>query len=142
MQTHDAELLRAARLPTVAVTVVVAVVAGWYDGSRGVLGAVLGGLLVATFFGFGHLVSSYTARISPPATLGMALLTYTLKVTVLGVLLVSFRDATSFSTPAFGAAVLAATVCWLAAEVRAFTRLRMPYVQVSGAPVTERHFAP
>jgi len=133
MQRHDAALFRASALPLSAATAVVAVVAAVRAGRSAaidaVVGAALGGALVAAFFGADHLLSARTRRTEPVAVMGLALFAYLLKITLLALLLVLFRDTTLFSTGAFAAALLVGTVVWLAAQVRAFGRRRMLSVE-------------
>ncbi len=135
MQRHDAQLVRAAAPPVVALTAAAAVVSGLVAGARGVLGAVLGGALVVAFFGVGHVISGLVTGRSGEATMAIALATYGVKIALLGVFLAVFVDTTLFAPEAFGWTALAATIVWLGLEVRTFTRLKILYVQ----PVEDRH---
>ncbi|MDP9418212.1 MAG: hypothetical protein M3P48_10385 [Actinomycetota bacterium] len=107
-------------VPTAAAVTTVAlgaaVVAGW----RGVLGALVGGALVVVFFAVDLLLAARTRRTPPSAVMGLAMTSYTVKIVLLGVGLVLFKDAGWFSVGAFAAAVIAATVVWLGAQLRAF----------------------
>lgn len=138
-QAPERALFRASVLPTAAAGVVVATVAALRAGVPGVYGAVFGTAVVMAFFGIGLLVSRAVARIAPELVMGIALLTYALKILALGGLLVAFRETSAFSTSAFAAAVLVATVVWLAAQVRAFTRLPLLYVEPDPGLETASH---
>ncbi|MDP9399025.1 MAG: hypothetical protein M3P96_14950 [Actinomycetota bacterium] len=138
-QGPERALFRASALPTAAAGAVVTTVAALRGGAPGVYGAVFGTAVVMAFFGIGLLVSRAVARIAPELVMGIAMLTYALKVLALGGLLAAFRDTSAFSTSAFAGAVLVATVVWLAAQVRAFTRLPLLYVEPDTGPETAAH---
>lgn len=128
MQRYNGTLFRRAAVPTVAAGGVVLLVATVVAGMDGLVGAVLGVGVVLVFFGFGLVVSRWTAASPPTTVMGLAMMSYLLKITLLALLLVVFRDTSLFATEAFAAAVLVCTVVWLAAEVRAFTTTKMLYV--------------
>src|SRR4051794_15396938 len=88
MQTHDAEQFRAAIVPAAAVTVLAAIVGALVVGSAGAAGALVAGVVVTAFFGLGHAVSSRLGDAAPVAVMAAALVTYVLKVVLLGTLLV------------------------------------------------------
>ena len=69
------------------------------------------------------------ARVSPLMMLNVALLTYLVKIILLAVLLVVFKDATAFDTKAFAWSILVSTLVWIAAELRTFARTRILYVE-------------
>lgn len=128
MRRPESALFRAAATPTLLAGAAVAVGGVLTAGGDGLIGAILGTLLVVAFFGIGLLVSHRTARVAPLAVMGVALLTYTAKVFALGLVLVVFRDTTLFDPTVFALAVLVTAVVWLVAQVRAFTRVPMLYV--------------
>jgi ATP synthase protein I len=68
-----------------------------------------------------------------------AVLTFAVKMTVIGLLLFLLRDTTAFDREAFALALVAGTVIYLAAEIRFAMRARIPYVvtdeqKTPGAP--------
>ncbi len=119
-------------VPTTAVIAVVAVIAALVAGWRGVLGALVGGALVVVFFALDLLLAARTRGTAPSRVMGLAMASYTAKIVLLGVGLVLFKDAAWFSVGAFAAAVIAATVVWLGAQVRAFMTRPMTSVQPEG----------
>ncbi len=135
-QNHEATLARMSAGPTGAVVAVVAVVAAVAAGWRGVLGAIVGGALVVVFFAVDLVLAARTRRTRASTVMGLAMLSYTTKIVLLGVGLVVFKGADWFSVGAFAAAVIAATVVWLGAQVRAFATRPMLYVE------PEAHNAP
>jgi ATP synthase protein I len=134
MQVHDAQILRGAAIPTAAAGVVVVVVGAVLAGVKGLIGAGLGVVLVAAFFTAGLVVIGRVSRGNPYMLMNAALLTYLVKILLLAVLLVTLRDTTAFDTKAFAWAILVSTLVWVAAEVRAFSRLKIPYVEPDGKP--------
>jgi ATP synthase protein I len=132
MQVHDAQIIRGAAIPTavagLATAVVCVVVAGW----PGLVGALLGVVVVAAFFSAGRVATGRVARSNPLLLMNVALLTYLLQIAALGLLLVLFRDTTLFDTKAFAWTILVSTLVWVTAELRAFNRLKIRYVDPDG----------
>jgi ATP synthase protein I len=129
MNDHDVRILRGAAIPTGVVGVLVTVGAAVLAGGKGALGAVLGALLVAAFFSAGVVVIAWASRINPFAMLNVAIATYLVKIALLAGVLVAFADTTLFETRAFAAAIVACTVTWTAAQVRAFGQQKFLYVE-------------
>jgi ATP synthase protein I len=134
MQVNDARILRGAAIPTTAVGVLVTVLLAVLAGPKGLLGAVLGLAVVVAFFTAGLLVITWAARTLPHALMNIALLSYLVKVGLLGVLLMIVRGTTLFDTRAFGWAALVSTLVWVAAEVRVFVRMKIFYTEPAATP--------
>jgi ATP synthase protein I len=129
MQEHDTAILRGAATPTAVVAVPLVAVAAVTAGGKGALGAALGVLLVAVFFTIGVLVLGWASKINPLALMNVAIVIYLVKVVALLGVLLFFQDTTLFDRRAFGLAILVAALVWMAGEVRAFSRLKMLYVE-------------
>lgn len=129
MQANDVRVLKSAALPTAAVGLVAAIVSLFAVGASGALGAAIGVLLVALFFTIGLVVVSWAGRISPTAMFAAAVVSYLLKVIVVGVLLRVFEGIGAWNFTAFAWTVVAGTIAWIGGEVWAFARLRMLYVE-------------
>jgi len=132
MQAHDAQIIRGAAIPTAVAGLTVAAVCLVVLGWPGLLGALFGVVVVATFFSAGRLATGRVARSNPLLLMNVALLTYLLQIAALGVLLVLFRDTTLFDTKAFAWTILVSTLVWVTAELRAFNRLKILYVDPDG----------
>ncbi|ONH53490.1 hypothetical protein CcI49_31470 [Frankia sp. CcI49] len=120
--------LRAGLGAMAALLVVVLTLGGVLRGASGVAGAALAVGLVAAFFALGKLALVAVARRGAttmllPAALGV----YAAKVAVLGVVLLALRDATAIDLPSFAWSIMAATLCWVGAEVWVAARLRVPF---------------
>jgi len=134
MQATDLRLLRGAAVPTVAAGLVAIVACSVAVGSKGLIGAILGTVLVLGFFSVSIIVVGRTARRQPELLMGVALLTYVVKLIFLAVLLVAFKHTTLFHAKAFAWTIVGCTVVWIAAELITFSRLKILYVD----PAAER----
>lgn len=127
----DAAVLRGAAVPTVLASLVVWVVAAVVAGVPGLVGGVLGTVLVLLFCGVGLAVLLRVRQRHAYALMNAALATYLVKIIVLGALLVALKGTTAFSTKAFGWSILVGVLVWTFAEVRAFGRQQILYVDPS-----------
>jgi ATP synthase protein I len=134
MQVHDAQILRGAAIPTAVVGVLLLVMGGMVAGTKGVIGAALGVVLVAAFFTAGLVVIGWASKINPMMMMNVALFTYLVKIALLFVLLMMFQDTKAFDTKVFALSLLVSTLVWIGAEVRAFSRLKILYVDPDGKP--------
>jgi ATP synthase protein I len=134
MQEHDVQILKGAAVPTAVVGAVVVIVGAGMAGTKGAIGAVAAFLLVAVFFTVGVVVLGWASRTNPMALMNVAIFTYLVKVAALFVVLVAFQDTTLFDRRIFGLSILLAAVVWIVGEVRAFSRLKMLYVEPDREP--------
>lgn len=129
MNQHDVRILRGAAVPTAVVGLVVVAASALLAGGKGVLGAGFGVVVVGAFFSLGIVVIAWASRINPVAMMNVAILTYIVKIALLALVLVAFADTDAFETKAFAAAILVCTLVWMGAQVRAFSREKMLYVE-------------
>jgi ATP synthase protein I len=126
--TEEVRMARGAALATAAAAPVALGLAWWAAGSKGVLGAAFGLALAIAFFSATLLAVGAAGRVQPELMLPAAVLTFTFKMVVIGLLLFLLRDTTAFDREAFALALVAGTVIYLAAEIRFAMRARIPYV--------------
>jgi ATP synthase protein I len=126
--TEEVRMARGAALATAAAAPVALGLAWWAAGSKGVLGAAFGLALAIAFFSATLLAVGAAGRIQPELMLPAAVLTFTFKMVVIGLLLFLLRDTTAFDREAFALALVAGTVIYLAAEIRFAMRAKIPYV--------------
>ena len=123
-------VVRPALVVTLIVGLVACVAGALVAGSGGLLGALIGTGMVAVFFGSGALVLDLVAGIAPSASLMVALLTYTLKVVLIGLVFVGLDESGALKSAVdaqwVGGTVIVATFGWLLAQVRASVRARVP----------------
>ncbi|HSU02098.1 MAG TPA: hypothetical protein VLK03_06075 [Nocardioides sp.] len=135
-------LLGAVAAGAVAVLVLV-VVASLTDGRPAVVGAAAGGVLTLTVFALGIAVVGAVARVLPAASLMVALMTYALQLLVLALGITALDRAgvgpETLSRGWFAAGVIAVTVLWMAGQLVAATRQRIPVYDTVGADATVGH---
>lgn len=102
--------------------VVVAVVA--VAGTRAMIGAAVGTVLVCLAMSAGPLVMRATRRWSPPAVMAVALIAYGAVVIALGVVYVALRQVAWLSADHLAVALVACGAGWTAGELRAAWTLR------------------
>ncbi len=129
MQEHDARILRGAAVPTAALGVVIALIAALASGADGLFGALVGALVVITFFVAGWVAISRLGRDNTALLLPIALATYVGQLVVVGGFLLLVRDVSAFDTRALGWAVIGCTLTWMIFQLRAFSREKMLYVE-------------
>ena len=121
-------MLRTAGLLTAAVGVIAIILAGIFDGSKGLIGAIFATALVLVFFSVGQLVIAGVLKNAPEMAMTVALLTYLLKIGVLFVIIILFADTTAFNTKVFALTVVACTIAWTVAEVWVYGKSKVLYV--------------
>jgi ATP synthase protein I len=126
--TEEVRMARGAALATAAAAPVALGLAWWAAGSKGVLGAAFGLALAIAFFSATLLAVGAAGRVQPELMLPAAVLTFTFKMVVIGLLLFLLRDTTAFDREAFALSLVAGTVIYLAAEIRFAMRAKIPYV--------------
>ena len=128
MQAQDTPILRGAAIPTIAVGVALVILFSVLSGLPGFYGSALGLLVVLAFFSISWYVVSTASANGPAIMMGAAFGTYIVKVVLLGILLVSFRETDAFDFQAFAWTILVGVICWTSFQVRAFLRQRILYV--------------
>jgi len=104
------------------------------SGTQGLIAGIFGTLLVVAFFAAGQLALDKVIRTNPGIATSMALLLYLVKVAVLFVLLLIFKDTEAFDTKVFAATIVSCTVVWLVAETWAFATAKVLYVEPGSGP--------
>ena len=131
--TSQRLILRAA-LPTFIVGALATVWGFISRDTKGLIAGIFGTLLVVAFFTVGQLALDKVIRTNPGIATSMALLLYLVKVAVLFVLLLIFKDTEAFDTKVFAATIVSCTVVWLVAETWAFATAKVLYVEPGSGP--------
>jgi succinate-acetate transporter protein len=127
-----AELLRGSLWPTL-VAAVVCIAVGLVSSPRAAWSAALGAGLVVGFFSLTLLVMRRTADLPPTTVMLVVMVTYTVKVLVLGVVMFAVRDVSWLSGYAVGVTITVCALVWLFFELRAYKRLRIFTYDPNGA---------
>ena len=126
------EMLRGSLWPTlVAAGVCIAV--GLVASPMAAWSAALGAALVVGFFGLTLLVMKRTADLPPTTVMLVVMVTYTVKVLVLGLVMFAVRDVSWLSGYAVGVTITVCALVWLFFELRAYKRLRIFTYDPKGA---------
>jgi ATP synthase protein I len=119
---------RAGALTAVAAAIMVAVSAA-VAGVKGLIGALIGVAIVTVFFGISVVVVGWAARISPPAMMLAAMITYLFKIVALAIVVSALNGTTAFSTRALGFTAIGCILVWSATQVFTAIKLKMLYVE-------------
>ena len=129
MLASYATVVRRAAGPTAAVAAVIVALSAALVGVKGLIGALLGVGLVTVFFGISILVVGRAARISQPAMMVAALVTFLVKIVALAVVVSSLAGTTAFSTRTLGFTAIGCILAWSAAQVIAAIKVKLLYVE-------------
>jgi ATP synthase protein I len=123
-------MLRGALVAAVVVGVNAAAVATVAAGLEGLWGALLGLLMVIVFSGLGLLALHLSRKTSPTAQLGIAMASYAGRIGLFGAMLAvalnSDALAEAVNLTALGISALVVVMGWMAGEIWAWSRLRVP----------------
>jgi ATP synthase protein I len=119
---------RAGALTGVAAAIMVALSAA-LAGVKGLVGALVGVAIVTVFFGISVVVVGRAARISPPAMMLAAIITYLVKIIALAIVLSALNGTTAFSTRDLGLTAIVCILVWSAAQIITTVKLKMLYVE-------------
>ncbi|MEU6312069.1 hypothetical protein [Streptomyces sp. NPDC047014] len=133
MQSNDARTLLHCVIPTAVVGGAGVAVSAALAGGKGALGAAIGAALVLAFMGGGLVALQRTARSLPHLFQMMGLLLYTTQILALVIILSVIKRVAVFDTKCTAFTLLAATLVWMAAQVRAHMKSKILYVEPEGA---------
>jgi hypothetical protein len=124
---NNDNIFKSAFIPSVIAAVLFVAVLGATRKTPGLWGALLGAATVIIFFSVHLIVNGISKNLDPMAVMALAMFSYFAKVALMGAFLVIVTKTTSPASvdrTSFAIAALSITAVWLAAEIRAFLRLR------------------
>ena len=124
-------LFKAAVIPAGAAAAVCLVVGQVLRGRAGLLGAAVGALLTIFALGLTLYVARRTRTLHPVLTMSAALMSYLFTMTVLLLALVVVFRTPVIDRQAAGLSMLTVVLVWLPAQVLAFSRLKILYVDMA-----------
>ena len=126
MSTERA-LLKGAVIPTIFTGAIAVALSVWFEGASGFVGSILAQFIVVAFF-LANLAASRISRdLDPSITMAIAMVSYLVKVILLGVflgLITTFVPEDLCHRGAFALSAVAGTFAWLGGELVAFLRLK------------------
>jgi ATP synthase protein I len=126
-------LLRGALPPALVAGAVATIGAGVLVGGRGVTGGLLGLVVVVLFSGTGLLAMRAVQSQDPMIVMTVAMGSYALRIVLFGVaiMLLGALDTDGWlNRMAFVVSVLLSVAAWIAGEIRAYTKLRIPVYDI------------
>ena len=136
--TTVGSVVRRALVLTLLAGAVLIVLGALVSGSAAAVAAVIGTVMVCVFFGLGAMVLDVVAKLAPATSLLIALLTYTLKVVLIGLVFVGLQRSGALQDAVhgqwLGGTVIACTLVWLAAQVTFSMRSREPLYDLPSEP--------
>ena len=134
MMSSYVTVVRRAVVVTALAALVMVGISAALVGVKGVYGALLGVALVAVFFGISVLAVGRAAKISLPAMMLAAMISYVVKIVALAIVLSNLHGVTAFNGGALGFTALGCILVWSAAQVIATVKVKMLYVEPDGKP--------
>ena len=132
MVANYARIVRRSAAVAAVAAVIMAVLATALAGSKGLIGAVIGVVVVALFFGISIVVVGRAARVSPQAMMAAAIATYIVKILILIIIFGQLQNTTAFNPKAFGLTVLVCVLAYTGAQAIWSMKLKMMYVEPDG----------
>jgi ATP synthase protein I len=129
MLASYAVVLRRSAVITAPVAFLMIVLGAIFGGGKGLVGALLGALLVAVFFGISAVVVSWVGRRRPAAVTGAAVAAYIVKVLAMLFIVARFSGTAVFNGKIFGLTAIACIVAWTGAQAVTSMRLKVLYVE-------------
>ena len=123
----DKKLWQGAVVPATIAAVLGLIIDVVIKGKAGFIGGALASITVIIFFSVHLLVARVSRELDPTATMILAMLSYFVKITFMGLSLVlinKFTDRSTVDRTSFAISALLITMAWLAGEIRTFTKLR------------------
>ena len=124
----ERDLLRGALIPSLVVGVIAIIVSTIFQGSSGLMGALLAQLVVVMYFAVHIGVSKISSNLDPMSTMALALFSYFAKFILLGAflyLLTRMTSRESIDRGAFGITAITLTFTWLGGEIRSYLKLKL-----------------
>lgn len=113
-----------------ALFVVAVAVGGLTRGAAGAAGAAAGVALVVASYVTSSLAIAWADTVNPQLVMAVGLVTYTVKVSLLGAGLLAALATDWAGLPSMAVAIAAAVGVWVTAQVWWTWRARLPYVEI------------
>ena len=124
----EVQLWRGAIVPALTVAVLGNVIAFAVRGISGLIAGIFSLVIVVIFFAVHLAIAKVADRLDPTMVMVLAMGSYIVKVTFMGLFLVLTMKLTQpkfLDRPTFAVMAIAITSAWLAGEIRAFLKLKL-----------------
>ena len=124
----EVQLWRGAIIPALTVAVLGNVIAFAVRGISGLIAGIFSLVIVVIFFAVHLAIAKVADRLDPTMVMVLAMGSYIVKVTFMGLFLVLTMKLTEpkfLDRPTFAVMAIAITSAWLAGEIRAFLKLKL-----------------
>jgi ATP synthase protein I len=124
---NNDKIFQSAFIPSIITSAFLITILAAIRHSPGFWGAFLGAVTVIIFLSVHLVVSKISKNLDPIAVMALAMFSYFAKIALMGAFLVIVTKSTSpksVDRASFAVTALSVTAIWLAAEIRAFLRLR------------------
>jgi len=124
---NNDNIFRSAFIPSAIAGAFLIAILAFLRKSPGLWGALLGAATVIIFLSVHLIINAISKNLDPIAVMALAMFSYFAKVALMGAFLLIIAKTTSpksVDRASFALSALSITSIWLAAEIRAFLRLR------------------
>jgi ATP synthase protein I len=124
----EVQLWRGAIIPALSVAVLGNIFALVLRGTPGFVAGIFSLVIVVIFFAVHLAIAKIADRLDPTMVMVLAMGSYIVKVTFMGLFLVvtmKFTEPKFLDRPTFAVMAIAITSAWLAGEIRAFLKLKL-----------------
>ena len=124
----EVQLWRGAIVPALTVAVLGNVIAYVVRGISGLIAGIFSLVIVVIFFAVHLAIAKVADRLDPTMVMVLAMGSYIVKVTFMGLFLVltmKLTESKFLDRPTFAVLAIAITSAWLAGEIRAFLKLKL-----------------
>ena len=129
MIANYARVVRRSVVITAAVAAVMVAISAAVSGGKGALGALIGALVVAVFFGISVLVVGRAAKVNPQVMMAAAMVSYIVKFIGLAIVMIALAKSTAFSPRLLGLTAIVLVLTWCIAQVVISMKLKILYVE-------------
>jgi ATP synthase protein I len=109
------------------------VLGGLLRGAAGAAGAAAGVGLVAASYTISSLVVAWADLVNPRLIMPVGLITYVLKIILIGVVMAAIAATGWSGLPAMGVAIITSVLGWITAQAIWTWRARIPYVDIDAS---------
>lgn len=132
MLANYARIIRRSAVIAAVVAVAMVALSAALGGRRGLYGGLLAVAVVTVFFAISVVAVGYAARAGLTVMMATAILTYTAKIIILAVVVVSLAESDFFDPKLFGVTAIMLVLAWSIAQMVTTLQMRQLYFEPDG----------